>query len=68
MRKEKGKKKMLNLETKMLKRSELPERYMANILFEWDNKKFKDKYLKKLDKRLAKCKEKEKQVPLEIEL
>jgi len=30
------------------KRSELPKRYTAKLLFGWDNKKFKDEYLKKL--------------------
>jgi len=33
MRKKKKKKKALNLEAKMFKRSELPEKYTAKILF-----------------------------------
>jgi len=33
MRKKKGKKRALNLEAEMFRRSELPEKYMAKILF-----------------------------------
>ena len=29
---------------------ELPEKYMAKLLYGWDNKKFEDEYLKKLEK------------------
>jgi len=46
MRKEKRKKKALNPETKVFKRSELLEKYIVKILFRWDNTKFKN--LKKL--------------------
>jgi len=46
MRKEKA----LNLEAEMFKRSELPEKYTAKILFGWNDRKFEDKYLKKLEK------------------
>jgi len=42
------KQKSLNLETEVFKRSELPRKYTAKILFGWDNRKFEDKYLKKL--------------------
>jgi len=49
MRKEKRKKKMLNLETEVFKRSELLKKYIAKILFGWNDEKFKDKYLRKLD-------------------
>ena len=38
------------MEAKVFKRSELPEKYMAKILFEWNDKKYKDKYLRKLEK------------------
>ena len=38
----------LNPEVEEFKRSELPEKYTARILFRWDDKKFKDEYLKKL--------------------
>jgi len=44
------KQKSLNLETEVFKRSELPRKYTAKILFGWDNRKFEDKYLKKLKK------------------
>ena len=29
---------------------ELPVRYMAKVLYGWDNKKFEEEYLKKLEK------------------
>jgi len=32
------------------KRSELPEKYIAKLLFGWDDRKFEDKYLKKLER------------------
>jgi len=32
------------------RRSELLRKYIAKILFRWNNKKFEDKYLKKLEK------------------
>ena len=47
--KEKEKKRALNPEVEMFKRSELLEKYTAKILFGWNNRKFEDKYLKKLD-------------------
>jgi len=47
MRKEKGKR-ALNLEAEIFK---LLGKYIVKILFEWDNRKFKDKYLKKLEER-----------------
>ena len=34
----------------MFKRSELSVKYIVRLLFEQDNRKFKDKYLKKLEK------------------
>ena len=42
------KQKSLNPETEVFKRSELPRKYTAKILFGWNNRKFEDKYLKKL--------------------
>ena len=47
-RKEKGKERLLNLKTEVFKRSELLRKYIAKILFKWDNKKFENEYLKKL--------------------
>ena len=41
------KQKSLNLEVEMFKKSELPEKYTAKILFGWNNEKFEDEYLKK---------------------
>jgi len=40
----------LNLNVEEFRRSELLEKYTAKILFGWDNRKFKNKYLKKLEK------------------
>ena len=40
----------LNLEIEELKRSKLLEKYIARILFEQNNNKFKNKYLKKLER------------------
>ena len=40
----------LNPRADEFRRSELLERYMAKLLFGWDNKKFEDEYLKKLEK------------------
>ena len=52
--KRKGKQKAiereLNPEAEEFKRSELPGKYTARILFEWDNNKFENEYLKKLEK------------------
>jgi len=40
----------LNPEAEEFKRSELLRKYMARILFGWDNKKFKNEYLEKLER------------------
>jgi len=48
----------LNLNVEEFRRSELLGKYTAKILFGWDNRKFKNKYLKKLEK-LSKIKERE---------
>ena len=52
-RKEKGKESELNPEAEVFRRSELLEKYIAKILFGWDNRKFKDEYLKKLKRSWA---------------
>ena len=44
------KQKLLNLEAEMFKRSELPGKYTIKILCGWNNGKFKDKNLKKLER------------------
>ena len=40
------------------RRSKLLEKYIAKILFGWDNRKFKDKYVKKLERNYIKGKRK----------
>ena len=52
--KRKGKQKTieveLNPEVEEFKRSELLGKYIARILFGWDDNKFEDEYLKKLER------------------
>ena len=50
----------LNSETEKFKRSELPEKYTTRILFGWDNNKFENKYLNKLEKNWVRWKKKDK--------
>ena len=38
------------------RRMELPGKYMAKLLYGWDNKKFEEEYLKKLEKNWKKWK------------
>ena len=49
----------LNPEAEEFKRSELPGKYTTRILFGWDNKKFENEYLKKLERNWTRWKEKE---------
>ena len=58
-RKEKQKVVELNLEAEKFKRSELLGKYTVRILFGWDNNKFENKYLKKLEKNWARWNGKE---------
>ena len=46
----KGKEIKLNLEAEKFRRGELPVRYTAKLLYEWDDKKFDEEYLKKLER------------------
>jgi len=46
----KGKEMKLNLEVEEFRRGELPRRYMAKLLYGWDDKKFDEEYLKKLER------------------
>jgi len=46
----KGKEMRLNPEAEEFKREELPGRYTAKLLYGWDNKKFDEEYLKKLER------------------
>jgi len=40
----------LNLEAEEFKRGKLPGRYIVKLLYGWDNKKFDEEYLKKLER------------------
>jgi len=46
----KRKKMKLNLEVEEFKRGKLLGRYTVKLLYGWDDKKFKEEYLKKLEK------------------
>ena len=46
----KGKEIKLNLEAEKLRRGELLGRYTAKLLYGWDDKKFDEEYLKKLER------------------
>jgi len=46
----KGKEMKLNPKAKEFKKDKLPGKYMAKLLYGWDNKKFEKEYLKKLEK------------------
>jgi len=50
IRMKKGKEMKLNLEAEEFKRGKLPERYTVKLLYEWDDKKFDEEYLKKLER------------------
>ena len=50
IRMKKGKEMKLNPEAEEFKREELPGRYMAKLLYGWDNTKFDKEYLKKLER------------------
>ena len=49
-------------EEKDFKRAELLGKYMAKLLYRWNNRKFKNEYLKKLEKNLQKQKGEEKKI------
>jgi len=44
---------MTNLEVEKFRRSKFPEKYIAKLLFGENDRKFEDKYLKKLKRSLA---------------
>ena len=46
----KGKEMKLNPEAKEFRRGELPGRYTVKLLYKWDDKKFDEEYLKKLQR------------------
>jgi len=50
IRMKKGKKMKLNPEAKEFRRGKLPGKYTAKLLYRWDDKKFEEEYLKKLER------------------
>ena len=50
IRMKKGQEMKLNLEVQEFKRGELPGRYIVKLLYRWDDKKFDEEYLKKLER------------------
>jgi len=71
IRVKKEKEMKLNPEAKKFRRGELPERYIAKLLYGWDDKKFDKEYLKKLEKNWNRWKndrkEKEKEYKKKLE-
>ena len=51
----------LNPKAKEFKREKLPKKYIAKILYRWDDKKFDKEYLKKLKRNWNKWKNKRKE-------
>jgi len=45
------------VEERDFRRGELAGKYMAKLLYEWDDKNFEDEYLKKLEKNWKRWKE-----------
>ena len=46
-----GRQEKLNIiEEKDFRREELPEKYMVKMLYRWDNGKFEEEYLRKLER------------------
>ena len=50
IRMKKGEEIKLNLEAEEFRRGELPGRYIVKLLYGWDDKKFDEEYLKKLER------------------
>ena len=42
--------KLDRIEKKDFRRGKLPEKYMAKMLYGWDNEKFEEEYLRKLER------------------
>jgi len=55
IRMKKGKEMKLNPEAEEFRRGELLGKYMAKLLYGWDNKKFDEEYLKKLERNWNRC-------------
>ena len=51
----------MNPKAKEFKREKLPKKYIAKILYRWDDKKFDKEYLKKLKRNWNKWKNKRKE-------
>ena len=56
-----GKEMKLNLEVEKFKRGKLPGRYIVKLLYGWDDKKFDEEYLKKLERNWNRWKNKKKE-------
>jgi len=54
--------KLDQMEERDFRREELPERYTARMLYEWDDGKFKDEYLRKLERNWRNWKGKDRMV------
>ena len=50
IRMKKGKEMKLNLKAEEFRRGELPGKYIAKLLYGWDDKKFDEEYCKKLER------------------
>ena len=48
--------KLDRIEKKDFRRGKLPEKYMAKMLYGWDNEKFEEEYLRKLERNWQKQK------------
>jgi len=48
--------KLDRMEEKDFRRGKLPRKYMAKMLYEWNNGKFKEEYLRKLERNWPKWK------------
>ena len=49
-------------EERDFKRGELPEKYIEKMLYKWNNRKFENEYLRKLERSWEKWKEKNKMI------
>jgi len=58
----KGQEKLEIAEEKNFRREELPEKYIAKMLYEWDSRRSKNKYLKKLERNWERWKGKNKTI------
>ena len=54
-------------EEKDFRRRELPRKSMTKMLYGWDDGKFEDEYLKKLERTWNRCKRKKKESKKEVE-